>query len=152
MSRRKKTPPPSFATRGDWHTHHVILFDDLLDSPAFIALSAHSKEAYIILMQEYKGNYTGPDVICPYKTFQEKGMRPNTLSRALLELEVFGFITCDRGGLQHQPNVYHLVDEWKKVLTKEDVALRKQTVKDVIDLKSDAKKNAKENAELLEAV
>ena len=55
MGRKKKSPPPSFATAGTWHTHYVVLFDDLLNSPAYIALSAAAKEAYTILMQEYKG-------------------------------------------------------------------------------------------------
>ena len=54
----KRDPPPKFATGGTWHTHHVILFDDLLNSPAYIALSATAKEAYTILMQEYKGKFT----------------------------------------------------------------------------------------------
>ena len=122
MGRKKKqSPPPAFATDGSWHTHHVILFDDLLNSPAYIALSAHAKEAYTILMQEYKGLYTGPRVICPYSTFQQKGMRSNTLSRALLQLETYGFIRIDHGGLEHTPNVYHLTGDWKKIRTAEDL-------------------------------
>ena len=64
MGRKKKSPPPSFATAGTWHTHYVVLFDDLLNSPAYIALSAAAKEAYTILMQEYKGIYTGDKIIC----------------------------------------------------------------------------------------
>ena len=57
MGRRKREPPPAFATiRPTWDkNHYVMLFDDMLDSPAYIALSAHAKEAYVILRQEYKG-------------------------------------------------------------------------------------------------
>jgi len=112
--KKQRDPPPKFATGGNWNTHHIFLFNDLLNSPAYLALSAHAKEAYIILMQEYKGPYTGPKVICPYSTFKEKGMRPNTLSRALMQLECFGFIEIERGGLEHQPSIYTLVDRWKE--------------------------------------
>jgi len=41
-------------------------------------------------------------------------MRPNTLSRALMQLECFGFIEIERGGLEHQPSIYTLVDRWKE--------------------------------------
>ena len=32
MSRKKtksKSPPPSFATNGTWHTHYVVLFEEI---------------------------------------------------------------------------------------------------------------------------
>ena len=121
MGRKKKSPPPAFATNGSWHKHYVVFFDDMLNSPAYIALSAHAKEAYTILMQEYKGPYTGPKVICPYSTFEKKGMRANTLSRALMQLEFFGFVRIDHGGLEHRPSVYHLIGDWKEIQTPEDV-------------------------------
>ncbi len=140
MGRKKKqSPPPAFATDGSWHTHHVILFDDLLNSPAYIALSAHAKEAYTILMQEYKGPYTGPKVICPYSTFQKKGMRSNTLSRALLELETFGLVRIDHGGLEHTPNVYHLVGDWKKIRTEEELKKAKESFREELDRRKRAK-------------
>ena len=118
MGRKKKSPPPSFATAGTWHTHYVVLFDDLLNSPAYIALSAAAKEAYTILMQEYKGIYTGDKIVCPYSTFTAKGMRTNTVSRALMMLERFGFIRVEEhGGLERRPNVYRLIDGWKSIRT-----------------------------------
>jgi len=121
MGRKKKSPPPSFATAGTWHTHYVVLFDDLLNSPAYIALSAAAKEAYTILMQEYKGIYTGDKIICPYSTFTSKGMRTNTVSRALMMLERFGFIRVEEhGGLERRPNVYRLIDGWKRIRTAEE--------------------------------
>lgn len=112
--KKQRDPPPKFSTGGTWHTHHVIFFDDLLDSPAYIDLSAHAKETYTILMQEYKGEYSSPTIICPYTTFKEKGMRPNTLSRALTQLECYGFIEIEHGGLEHQPSKYTFVDKWKE--------------------------------------
>ena len=115
MRSKNRTPPPKFSTAGTWHTHHVVLFDDLLNSPAYIELSAHAKVTYIILLQEYKGPYTGTKVICPYSTFESKGMRRNTVAKAINELENFGFIRCERGGLYHKPNIYHLIDKWKEI-------------------------------------
>jgi len=133
MGRKKRSPPPAFATRkGTWEkNHYVMLFDDLLDSPAYISLSSSAKVTYTILMQEYKGEFTGSKVICPYSTFEKKGMRANTLSTALLQLEVFGFIKVDRGGLEHRPNIYHLVDDWKKIRTDEDIRTAKNTFKEL---------------------
>lgn len=87
MPKRKKSPPPQFATaKGSWdRTTYVMLFNDQLNSPAYIALSAHAKEAYTIIRQEYKGpEYTPDNVVkCTYPTFRSKGMRQNTVSRAL---------------------------------------------------------------------
>ena len=137
-AKKKRSPPPAFATRkGFWQSnHYVMLFDDLLDSLAYINLSAHAKEAYTILMQEYKGDYTGSKVICPYSTFMEKGIRPNTLSGAIMQLEVFGFIEVDHGGLEHRPSVYHFSEDWKKIVTKRDVEDAKASLRDLKERKS----------------
>lgn len=137
MGRKKRNPPPSFATKkGTWdRNHYVMLFDDLLDSPAFINLSSSAKVTYLILMQEYKGDLTGSRIICPYSTFEKKGMRSNTLSTAIMQLEVFGFIEVDHGGLEHRPNIYHLIDDWKKIKTDEDVKVIKRTFKELKERK-----------------
>ena len=149
MSRRKRqSPPPAFATgTGTWHKHHVILFDDLLNSPAYIALSATAKEAYTILMQEYKGDYTGPKVICPYSTFQKKGMRSNTLSRALLQLKTFGFIKIEHGGLERKPSIYHLSSDWQKIQTEEDLKQAEEAFQEEIDRRKLAKEKLKRETE-----
>ena len=141
MARRKKAPPPSFATaKGTWdRNHYVMLFDDLLDSPAYRALSAHAKEAYTILLQEYKGPYTENSVICPYATFREKGMRGNTVSRALLMLEHFGFINVERGGLEHQPSVYHFSKAWQEIRTVQDAKERESLFREEMDKRKRAK-------------
>ena len=141
MSKKKRrSPPPAFATAtGTWHTHYVILFDDLLNSPAYIALSASAKEAYTILMQEYKGDYTGPKVTCPYSTFQKKGMRSNTLSKALLQLETYGFVRIEHGGLERKPNIYHLSSDWQKIQTEEDLKQAEEAFQEEINRRKLAK-------------
>ena len=132
MGRKKRSPPPAFATKKrTWErNHYIMLFDDQLNSPAYINLSAPAKMAYTILRQEYKGEYSGAKVICPYSSFEKKGMRANTLSNALLQLEVFGFIKVDHGGLEHKPNVYYFSEEWKKIETEADVAEAKAMLKE----------------------
>lgn len=142
MGRKKKSPPPSFATAETWHTHYVVLFDDLLNSPAYIALSAAAKEAYTILMQEYKGIYTGDKIVCPYSTFTSKGMRTNTVSRALMMLERFGFIKVEEhGGLERRPNVYRLIDGWKSVRTAEEAKEIKKAFENDLRQQKKAKTN-----------
>ena len=142
MGRKKKSPPPSFATAGTWHTHYVVLFDDLLNSPAYIALSAAAKEAYTILMQEYKGIYTGDKIVCPYSTFTAKGMRTNTVSRALMMLERFGFIRVEEhGGLERRPNVYRLIDGWKSIRTAEEAKEMKKAFENEFRQQRKAKTN-----------
>ena len=133
-ARKKRSPPPGFATiKGTWERNpYCMFFRDMLDSPASIALSANAKEAYTILREEYKGPITGSTVTCPYSTFRSKGMRPNTLSRALLMLEYFGFIKVEHGGLEHQPNRYTFSDGWKAIRTTEEVKEAQVRFKDNI--------------------
>lgn len=139
--RKKRSPPPPFATsKGTWERNpYTLLFQDQLDSPAYIGLSASAKEAYTILREEYKGPIFGSTVICPYSTFQKKGMRPNTLSRALLMLETFGFIKIDHGGLEHQPNRYTFSEAWKDIKTDEDVRTVQERLNEAIARKNRAK-------------
>ena len=114
---KKKKIPPSFASRSASRTHFTPMYDDQLDSPAFIALSAVAVRMYLILRQEYKGSYTGNKVICPYDTFVKKGISRNSISKGIRMLEALGFIACERGGLGHQPSVYHFIDEWAFIRT-----------------------------------
>lgn len=136
MGRKKKSgPPPKFATSYDWHKHHIFLFDDLLDSPAFLALSHHARSLYIHLYQKYTGPYSGNNIICTYSELEKKGFRRSTTAKALRMLFHFGFISYESGGLEHQPNVYHLEEGWKKIFTQEDVDRAMKAYKDELALK-----------------
>ena len=116
MSRKgSKPPPPKFSTSGTWHTHFTPFFDDQIDSKAYIALSASAKEVYTILRRQYKGDYTGEVIKCPYSTFERYGIRRETVARSIDQLETFGFISVDRGGLSHQPSNYHLINKWQEL-------------------------------------
>lgn len=132
MAKRKSAPPPSFATRGYGSNHFTPFYDDQLQSPAFIALSAVAVRVYLILRAEYKGDFTGNKVICPYDTIVEKGVSRNSISKAIRMLEVLGFITCDRGGLGHQPTTYRFSTGWAKIGTKEEAEAKLTELNDTV--------------------
>lgn len=132
MAKKKSALPPSFATKGYGSNHFTPFYDDQLQSPAFIALSAVAVRVYIILRMEYKGDYTGNKVICPYDTIVEKGVSRNSISKAIRMLEVLGFITCDRGGLGHQPTTYRFSNDWAKIESKEEAEGKLTELDDVI--------------------
>lgn len=115
MGRRKKIPPnPAFTNMKSGHIHFVALYSDMLVSEIYCKLSSAAKEVYTLIRLQYKGDYSGNTVKCPYNTFQKKyGMRRSTVSRALTELESFGFIDILRGGLRHMPNEYTFSEAWK---------------------------------------
>ena len=117
--KRRRAPPPSFMTTLP-HRGFVQMFNDQLDSPAFICLSPVAKVIYLILRQQYKGGYTGNDIICPYSTFIEKGISRNSISENLRMLEAMGFITWEHGGLCHTPNLYHFASDWKNIRSIEE--------------------------------
>lgn len=142
--RKKRDPPPSFATKGYGSIHFTPMFDDQLNSPAFIALSAVAVRAYLILRQEYKGAYTGNKVICPYDTFAEKGISRNSISKAIRTLEALGFIACERGGLGHQPTIYRFSDEWAKIATPAEAKNILKELKETMEEESRRSKAAKE--------
>lgn len=144
MGKTKNKPrPPSFATSGTWHTHYIVLFDDMLESLPFTHLSAQSVVAYMILKQEYKGEYTGNRVICPYSTFVKKGMTRSTISRALAQLECYGFISVEPGGLEHQPSVYEFAEGWKDINSKEKLAEADSRFQDLMNRKRLAREQRK---------
>ena len=66
-------------------------------------------------------------------------MRANTVSRAILQLECYGFISIDRGGLEHKPSVYHLIRDWKKIRTEEDLSKEKERFEYELEKKRKAK-------------
>lgn len=141
MSRKNKHQEvPSFATAGDWHNGYVPMFADMIDSPAYISLSATAKEVYLILRKQYRGQDC--TVICPYSTFKKQYLiREETVSNALDQLEIFGFIEIERGGLEHKPSKYKLVGKWKELRDQEKLKEAKEEFKEISRRKRIAKEN-----------
>ena len=102
-------------------SNYIRLARDFIFSPAFVHLSPNAIVIYIALKEEYKGKYTDDyrridAVVCPYATLQEKTrFCPATISKGIKELQLFGFIDVEGGGLLRTPNVYHFAEGWKKI-------------------------------------
>lgn len=127
--RKKRDPPPKFASAKAGHEHFTPMYDSLLNSPAYIVLSPVAKVIYQILRQEFKGAYTGNSVKCPYSTIVEKGVSRNSIYGGILMLEALGFITYESGGIGHQPSIYHFSDKWQLIKTKEEAKQIKNDLK-----------------------
>lgn len=121
MGRKITRPPKHLTSKPTWnHNHYVPLFDEMLDSPAFVALSHGAKIVYLLIAKEHKGDFTGDKVICPYSTMEEHGIRTQSISKWLRELEALGFIRIDsHGGLYKIPNEYRLLTDWQQYKDKE---------------------------------
>ena len=145
MGKKRKTSfvPPKFGT-ANVHKGFVAIYRDMIDSAAYIALTAHAKEAYTILRSQYKGEAYGNIVKCPYKTFEEHGFRRETLAKAIDNLECYGFVEVDRGGLGHRPSEYTFIDAWKRIVSKDEVKEAEARYKEIQKRKAKAKENKKE--------
>ena len=69
-----------------------------------------------------------PDsVICPYTTIQRNTkLTSSTISKSIKELELFGFIHVENGGLLRVPNIYRFTAKWQEVDDEKAIAFRRQ--------------------------
>lgn len=118
-AKRNKYSPEAFETSKP-NEHYTRLYDSMLTSEAFMALTSSARSVLLILKLQFKGNYTGNTVICPYSTIQKYGLNTTTIKNALLDLSEKGFIEIEYGTLQmkgkelkRQPNKYKFIDAWK---------------------------------------
>ncbi len=94
----------------------VPIFVEMLDSPAWQLVGNPARVAYLHIKKQAKSDNPG-ELIFPYSE-AEKLMTRKTYSKAIRELEEFGFIKrTQRGGLYRKTNYFTLVDDWKKVQT-----------------------------------
>lgn len=108
MKRDKATPDP----RGG----HVRLYNGLIDSPAWNALSATDQRAYVAL-RRVLGKTNNGDLSLPLSRARHYRITsPATLAKALRALVAVGLIAvtrrggCTRGG-QRLPTLYRFTDE-----------------------------------------
>lgn len=146
MGKKRRAPPPSFMTAQP-HKGFVQMFNDQLDSPAFKSLSPVARSIYLILRQQYKGGYTGNDIICPYTTFIENGISRNSIPDNLHMLEAMGFITYEHGGLYHIPNLYHFTSDWKNIRSIEEGRLIRKKLTEEKKENRQADKSAVDNSD-----
>lgn len=103
MSKKKKRDPPQKWESIRDNERFIRFFESMYESPAFIAHPAVSVRLYLILKNEYRGNYTGNRVICTYNTIVKHGISRNTIRPNLRILEALGFIVMEEGTLMNIP-------------------------------------------------
>ena len=92
----------------------VPIFKEMLKSAAWEAIGLGAKVAYIHIKGKCFSNSPG-EVSLSYKEM-ERIMERRTFSRALKELEQYGFITrTQRGGLYRRRNYFRLNEKWRDV-------------------------------------
>lgn len=101
--------------KGDPRGHSIRIYDEIFDSHAFNALSAHDKVAYLALLRELRG-YNNGDLSLPLTRAKKCGIHHHvTLAKSLRALCAVGLIAktrqggCTRGG-QRLPNLYRVTD------------------------------------------
>ena len=95
--------------------HSLRIYSNVLDSPAFSALSPHDVLAYLALLRELKG-YNNGDLSLPLTRAKKCGINHHlTLARSLRALCAVGLVAvtrkggCTKGG-QRLPNLYRMTD------------------------------------------
>ena len=92
----------------------VPILKEMINSQAFQSISNSSRVAYMLIKSQIASKSQN-DVKFPFLCAQ-KYMNRNTFLKSLKELEQFGFIeTIQHGALEHQPNIYRLIDQWRNV-------------------------------------
>lgn len=95
--------------------HHIRIYSDLYDSPAFRALSPHDVLTYLALLRDLKGTNNG-DLSLPRTKAKDRGVSHHvTLARSLRALAAVGLIAltrkggCAKGG-KKLVNLYRVTD------------------------------------------
>ncbi len=128
MSKKKKRDPPEKWESIPNDTRFVRIFESMYESPAFISLPPVSVRLYLILKNEYRGNYTGNKIICTYDTIVAHGISRNSIRPSLRILEALGFIVMEEGTLMREASIYHFSDKWKEI---KDIKAAKKKVSEV---------------------
>lgn len=97
MGKKIKRDPPERWESITEHERFIRIFETMYESPAFIALPSTAVRLYLILKNEYRENFTGNNIICPYKTIETHGISRNTIRPSLRILEALGFIVIEPG-------------------------------------------------------
>ncbi len=133
MSKRPKPRPPDFQTTKKTYNNnrYITIFNEMLDSPAWVMLSDGAKNVYLVIAEQYRGMYTGNRVKCPYSTMKTHGIRTQSIPAWLVELEALGFLKVStHGGLYKTPNEYTLIGEWSQIKSLDEARNRKKVALD----------------------
>lgn len=126
MGKKGNYKPQKWEHRDGYRSNHFTrMYDSMLHSPAWLALSDSAKWQYTVIKSQYKGGYQQTDgsgnamVKCPYNDIQKAGIKSNeTVSNNFKQLEAFGFITASHNGFK-VANQYKFSDKWKEISDEE---------------------------------
>lgn len=95
---------------------HIRLYYKMLESAAYKTLSCTACWLYAELKYEWRGKKKN-EIKLTYSDIKErKKTHFRAISKAFLELEIFGFIdVIQRGGLFKGASIYALSDRWKEI-------------------------------------
>ena len=124
MSKTKKKKKSTILT---FMTHKrdggfVMMFNDMLFSPAWLWLHPSARSIYIAMRTLYgKRNSFSVSYTCTYSWLEEKAnVRRGSIKGYLEELEIAGFIVLDFIGGRNTPNQYSFSDAWAEI-TEENI-------------------------------
>lgn len=112
----------------------------MIESPAFKVMSPVAAKLYLILKNEYRGNFTMKNITCPYSTMEQYGISRNSIPPALRLLEALGFIVREPGNLMREPTVYHFSDKWKDIQDIETAGKIKKELRERINWEKNNRK------------
>jgi hypothetical protein len=114
---------------------------DLLNSPAWLAMSDQCRKLVDALMAEHAdhGGVENGNLMAPYDMLQARGMRRGNILAAVIEAEALGIVDPERGarsyGSRRAPSRYRLTwlgtpdgltasNEWRAIKTTEEAKIR----------------------------
>lgn len=160
MSKGKKQqykPQPWEHDRRYKSRSYTRLYDSILASEAWLALSDSAARQYLILRMQYTGRFNQTDgngnvmIKCPYKDIRKFGIGSNeTIANNFRQLEAYGFIVIQGGGF-HIASNYKFSDKWQN-LSKEDIEQIKQDLKNESEQRKKAREAKREAKKAKEAL
>ena len=123
---RQRYKPQRWEHKDGYRSNHFTrMYDSMLCSPAWLALTDSAKWQYTVIKSQFKGGYQQTDgsgnamVKCPYNDIQKAGIKSDeTVSNNFKQLEAFGFITASHNGFK-VANQYKFSDKWQGISAEE---------------------------------
>ncbi|MBM6702279.1 helix-turn-helix domain-containing protein [Megasphaera elsdenii] len=116
MARRKRHTPLNDWERGYMtprDEHFTRLGDSLLDNKAVQSLNPSTFRVYVQMLKACAGKREFDFKRSYYES--HCGLKPNTVTRAVKELEAKGFIKATHERYSSRPNHYQWINDWKSL-------------------------------------
>lgn len=112
MARQKKQLPPDFLNPlQNWrHAHFIPLFDIMLESDNYKALSFPARSLLIYLYSKYNG--INKEFTASYNELVKAGYQRSCIKAYIRELWLNGFIDIINKGGNHNKAIYKYSNRW----------------------------------------